>query len=159
MSKLLAVDLGIKTGLALFNRPVSEQDIGLKWYRSHNLGSSERLRRAVYSLLNSQPGVELLVLEGGGPLADIWQREAARREIRVLVTSAETWRYKLLLPRQQRSGASAKQNAEALARRVIEFSDAPNPTSLKHDAAEAILIGIWGMLEAGWLTELPADLK
>ena len=30
---------------------------------------------------------------------------------------------------------------------------AAHPTSLRHDAAEAILIGLWGVLEVGWLDE------
>ena len=29
------------------------------------------------------------------------------------------------------------------------------PTSLRHDAAEAILVGLWGVLSAGWLRALP----
>ena len=44
------------------------------------------------------------------------------------------------------------------ARAVIEWSGAKRPTSLRHDAAEAILIGLWGALELGWLAELPQEL-
>jgi hypothetical protein len=45
--------------------------------------------------------------------------------------------------------------AAQLARNVIEWSGARRPTSLRHDAAEAILIGLWGVLSAGWLRALP----
>ena len=48
---------------------------------------------------------------------------------------------------------------EPLARRVIEWSNAPRPTSLRHDAAEAILIGLWGVLQAGQLPRLPTELR
>ena len=72
--------------------------------------------------------------------------------------SAETWRELFLLPRDQQSGAQAKLVAARLARRVIEWSGAPRPTSLRHDAAEAILVGLWGVLNAGWLRRLPSDL-
>jgi hypothetical protein len=41
---------------------------------------------------------------------------------------------------------------------VIEWSGAARPTSLRHDAAEAILIGLWGLLEAGWMGRLPDEL-
>lgn len=154
MESLLAIDLGIKTGLVLYGR-----DGRLRWYRSRNFGSADRLRRAVHGLLAELPELSRLVLEGGGPLADIWEREALRREIAVMRISAEDWRRVLLYPRQQRNGPQAKRYAARLARRVIEWSDAPRPTSLRHDAAEAILIGLWGVLEAGWLKELPEEIK
>jgi hypothetical protein len=50
-----------------------------------------------------------------------------------------------------RSGTQAKDVADRLARRVIEWSAAARPTSLRHDAAEAILAGLWGVKELGWL--------
>ena len=46
VSSLLAVDLGLKTGLALYG-----EDGKLRWYRSKNFGTTARLKRAVYSLL------------------------------------------------------------------------------------------------------------
>lgn len=55
---LLAVDLGLRTGLALYGA-----DGRLRWYRSQNYGSAERLRRAVYAELNAMP--ELRVLQTG----------------------------------------------------------------------------------------------
>ena len=72
--------------------------------------------------------------------------------------SAEEWRSLFLLPRDQRSGDQAKRVADGIARRVVEWSDAPRPTSLRHDAAEAILIGLWGVIDVGWLTTAPASL-
>jgi hypothetical protein len=55
----------------------------------------------------------------------------------------EDWRKSLLLPYQRRSGADAKAAADGLARDVIDRSGAKRPTSLRHDAAEAILVGAW----------------
>lgn len=153
MTTLLAIDLGLRAGLALFRN-----DGRLVWYRSHNFGSTERLRRGVYSILGEQPELAWLVLEGGGNLAEIWQREAARRNIQTLQIGAETWRQRLLYQREQRSGPQAKQTADELARRVIVWSHAPRPTSLRHDAAEAIMIGLWGVLTVGWLDQ-PPDLR
>ncbi len=154
MGSLLAVDIGIKTGLALFS------DNGrLIWYRSHNFGTVSRLRRAVRFLLDSIPDLSWLVLEGGGTLADIWENEALRRKISTHRISAETWRNAFLYKREQRSGTQAKRNAEELARLVIDWSDAPRPTSLRHDAAEAIMTGLWGTLHVGLLEKLPDSLK
>ena len=99
-----------------------------------------------------------LVVEGGGPLSDVWTDAAATRGIAIMRISAEGWRSALLYPREQRSGQMAKRVADQLARRVIEWSGARRPTALRHDAAEAILIGLWGVLELGWLASLPAGV-
>jgi hypothetical protein len=131
----------------------------LVWYRSRNFGTADRLRRAIRHLFTEMDALQILVIEGGGPLADIWTREAARRNITVRRIGADQWRKELLYPRQQRTGPQAKRSADPLARRVIEWSDAPRPTSLRHDAAEAILIGLWGVLQTGWLPALPDSLR
>ena len=154
MASLLAVDLGLRIGLALYRR-----DGRLLWYRSQNLGTAARLRRAVRGLFGDIPDLARLVIEGGGPLADILAREADRRGVPARRISAEDWRRRLLLVREQRNGHQAKRNADDVARRVIEWSGAPRPTSLRHDAAEAILVGLWGVLDLGWLDTLPAELR
>lgn len=106
-------------------------------------------------MLDELPRLRYLVLEGGGHLADIWKREGVKRQLQIRQISAEQWRRQLLYPRQQRSGAGAKVHATELARRIIGWSNARRPTSLRDDAAEAILVGLWGVLEVGWLTQLP----
>ena len=150
MAELLAVDMGLRTGLALFG-----DDGRLRWYRSQNFGSPARLKRGAYGVLKDIPDLAWLVIEGGGPLAETWSREAERRNIQVLRTDAGRWRQVLLHAREQRSGAQAKEHADVLAREVIAWSGAKKPTSLRHDAAEAILAGLWGVLQVGWLDELP----
>ena len=104
-------------------------------------------------------GLDRIVVEGGGTVAESWLREAARRGIEARRVDAGDWREPLLLPRDRRTGKAAKEQAQELARRVIEWSDAPRPTSLRHDAAEAILVGLWGVLDAGWLPNLPDELR
>jgi hypothetical protein len=151
---LLAVDIGLRTGLALFR-----QDGRLQWYRSQNFGTVTRLRRGVRGVLAAIPELAWLVLEGGGSLAEVWRREADQRSIRVRQISAEAWRERMLYPREQRTGAQAKAHATDLARRVIVWSHARRPTSLRDDAAEAILVGLWGALEVGWLPGLPDELQ
>lgn len=151
---LLGVDLGLSTGLALYG-----QDGRLRWYRSKHFGSATRLRRAVRPMLAEIPHLTWLVVEGARPLADIWLREADRRRFTTRQISAEDWRRLLLYPRQQRSGRQAKQTAAEMARRVIDWSGAARPTALRHDTAEAILIGLWGVLEIGWLDDLPPQVR
>ena len=151
---LLAVDLGLRTGLALF-----DQSGQLRWYRSQNFGSKARLKRGAYGLLRDVPDLAWVVVEGGGDLAAVWAREAERRGARVVQIQATTWRRRLLLPRDRRDGATAKARADDLARQAIEILGADRPTSLRHDAAEAILVGVWGLLKVGWLKELPPALR
>ncbi len=154
MASLLAVDLGVRTGLALYGR-----DGKLRWYRSRNFGTIQRLRRGVSAVLDGISDIALLVLEGGGELAEIWEREAAQRSLKIIKINAELWRKEFLYPREQRSGAEAKQKADLLARRVIVWSGVRKPTSLQHDAAEAILTGLWGVIDVGWLKSLPPELR
>jgi hypothetical protein len=152
--RLLAVDLGLKTGLALYG-----QDGKLCWYRSQNFGTARRLKSGVHGLLGTIKGLRCLVLEGGGRLALIWEREAKRLGISVKRISAEQWRGRFLYPREQRSGIIAKRSADELARRIIDWSGAVRPKSLRHDTAEAIMIGLWGVLEMGWLDQVPEELR
>ena len=154
MSSLLAVDIGLKTGLALYGR-----DGRLVWYRSQNFATLARLRRGARGVLEDVSNAEWLVLEGGGPVAEAWKREAERRSIRVLQISADDWREQLLYARERRNGPQAKHNADEVARRVIEWSRASRPTSLRHDAAEAILVGLWGVMEVGWLSGMPEEIR
>ncbi len=152
--KLLAVDAGLRTGLAVYAR-----NGHLLCYRSHHLGKTSTLRRAAARLIAEFQPLSWLIVEGGGPQADVWIHLAERTGIEVRAVAAERWRAELLHARQQRNGHDAKRAAGDLARRVIAWSEAKNPTSLRHDAAEAILIGLWGLRTVGWLQAFPTELK
>jgi hypothetical protein len=154
MPSLLAIDLGLKTGLALY-----AGNGKLLWYRSHNFGTTERLRRGVPGILDGIPDLSVVVIEGGGNLATVWRKEAERRGLTLHRIDAGEWRQLFLYSREQRSGLDAKRNAGEIARTVIEWSDALRPTSLRHDAAEAIMIGLWGVFKVEWLNELPKELQ
>ena len=154
MESLLAVDLGLRTGLALYERSGR-----LLWYRSKNFGSKDRLRRGVHAVLAEIPSLGWLVLEGDRSLAEIWKHGTKGRHVSVRCVSAEVWRSRLLYPREQSSGPKAKQSADEMARKIIEWSEAARPTSLRHDAAEAILIGLWGVLDLGWLKRNPLQIR
>ena len=153
MPSLLAVDVGVRTGLAVYR-----DDGRLIWYRSRNFGAAVRLKRAIPALLHEAFDPTYVVLEGGGPLAEHWATAAERHGSHVRRVSAEEWRALFLLQREQRSGEQAKRVADTVARRVVEWSDAARPTSLRHDAAEAILIGLWGVMRVGWLKSIPPAL-
>lgn len=140
--RLLAVDVGVHCGLALFER---DGRLCQSW--SRNFGNRSRLKTAVHAFLGEIPDLAYLVLEGRGDLAVLWQREGKRRGLRVLTISAETWRARLLLPRHRRSGRQAKRHAGPLARQALVDAGLSPPASLTIDRAEAILVGLWAVEE------------
>jgi len=147
------VDAGLRAGIAIYSG-----DGRLESYRSTNFGALARLKRGVYSVMRDVEGLTAVVVEGGGTFADPWLREIERRGVSGARVDAGIWREKLLLPRDRRSGVDAKEQADIVARRIIAWSGAPKPTSLRHDAAEAILIGLWGVLRVGWVDAVPQEV-
>lgn len=137
-ARLLAIDLGLRCGWAAF-----DGEGRLLAYGSRHFGSRGMLRKAIPRILDEYPQLSLLVVEGGGDLFVPWEKEAARRGIGVKQIMGEDWRKTLLLPRDRQTGKDAKAAADIVAREVIERSGAKRPTSLRHDAAEAILAGAW----------------
>ncbi len=154
MAALLAVDVGLHTGLALFNAGGR-----LQWARSNHVASAARLREAAPALLRLAPDVTHLYFEGGGQLADIWRRTGEKRGLALVQVSAETWRPAILFDRERHNGPMAKQHADKLARNVFLWSGLKPPKAMRDDTAEAILIGLYGVLQLGWLDALPEPLR
>lgn len=151
---MLAVDLGLRTGFAWFGRRGQ-----VLAYRSQHFGTRSALRGGAREVLREREGTAVAVLEGDRTLARIWAREAERSGIVPIEVRPETWRERLLHRRERRSGARAKQAAGELAEQIIHWGDAPAINGeLRHDTAEALCIGLWGLLAAGWIDELPAGL-
>lgn len=142
--KIMAVDLGLKTGMALF-----AEDGRLCWARSHNFGTVTRLKKGVSTLLGQVPGLDLLVLEGGGRLASVWEKEARRRGIGVVLVSADVWRRRFFHPGQRRGKARAKLSAVEAALGIMRRSGVSPALRPRHDAAEAIMAGLWALVELG----------
>ena len=153
-SALLAVDLGLRTGLAVYDR-----NGRLQSYSSRNFGSRERLKRGAEATLRETGDIAWLIVEGDAALGRIWARAAERRGAQTVSVPAERWREALLHPSERRSGVQAKRAADTLAKLVISWSGLARPTALRHDAAEAILAGLWGCLGVGLLAEVPPPLR
>ena len=147
---LLAVDIGLHTGLAFFS-----SDRELLWYRSHHVPNPATLKKLVASVLRQQPRPTHLYLEGGGQLADIWIKDAEKLAIPARQLQAHHWRPKFFYQRQHSNRNTAKKEADTLARQVIAKLGGKKPTSLRHDAAEAVLIGLFALIELGWIPEWP----
>lgn len=150
----LAVDAGLRTGLAGFDRSGR-----LLWCRSQHLPDMTRLKRFIRGELAVLPDLEQVVLEGGGDVARAWQRETQRLAgVGFMVISAEEWREAFLHPRERTGGRKAKDTAGILARRVAVWSGGRRPVTLRHDAAEAVMAGFYGVWRKGWLKVSPLDV-
>lgn len=147
---LLAVDAGLHTGLALYDR-----NGRLLWYRSHHLADQQKLKRLITKLLRTTPLPTHIYLEGGGPLAALWQRETLKLSRVFVQLHADKWRERLFYARQHKNSHMAKQQAREMAARVIRHLGHKKPTGLRHDTAEAILIGLYGLLDLGWIADWP----
>jgi len=145
---LLAVDLGLKAGLALYG-----EEGRLRWYRSTNFGTMTKLKAGLRTVIAQAGPLAWLYAEGDRHQFELWAKEATRIGASVRHVAPETWRPSLLWARERRSGVDAKESADRLAREVIRWSSAKEPTSLRHDAAEAILIGLFGVIEQGWVKQ------
>jgi hypothetical protein len=152
-ARLLAVDLGVRTGFAAFDGTGRLLRVG-----SRNLGSRGRLRAAAAGFRRELGRVDVLVLEGDRTLAGAWEREFLPWGTEVVLVEAERWRRALLHPRERRDAATAKAAAGELARLAVDHLGGSRPPSLRHDAAEAVLIGVWGLRTSGWIAAWPPGL-
>lgn len=147
MNTLLAVDLGVKTGYALYS------DNGdLIRYHSHNFGNAQRLKKGVHGILKSCKNLQHLYIEGGGKLEKYWSKEAAKLGVKVNQLHAHDWRKEIYpTAKHQDKSKQTKIFAEKKALEILSKQNAPAPSSLTHDVAEAILIGYYACLQIGWI--------
>ncbi|MCB9639679.1 MAG: hypothetical protein H6727_12370 [Myxococcales bacterium] len=153
MRRLLAVDLGLRMGMALYEQ--EEETLRLAWFRSHHFANRQQWKKGVYQILVGIEDLESVWVEGDKLLGETWQRLAEKRGARFFEASAETWRADILLPREQRSGAEAKRYALQKAGAIIDLMGEGASKGLRDDAAEAILFGLWAVAQEGW-AEIPA---
>ena len=147
---LLSADLGVKTGMALFS-----SEPRLIWYRSQNYGNKNRLKTDVHNILKDFSPSDIILVEGGGELLKIWKNEAVKKRMEFIQVYAEDWREDLLFKRQFKDGLSAKKHATNLAMKVVNLYSQKKPLPMIHDAAEAILAGLWGIHTKGWISGFP----
>lgn len=136
--RLLAIDLGLRTGFAVYDAGV------LVRYSSTRFPSRAALKKAAWGVLREIDAVDRVVAEGDRKLAEIWERAASKQGAEFICIDADRWRGELLFDRERRGAHVAKQSAMDLASLVIDHDEAPRPRGLlTDDVAEAILIGLW----------------
>ena len=147
-TRLIAIDLGLKSGVAIYGSN------GLVAYRATRFPSKRAIKEAAWSVLYGVNGLQHVFVEGDRALAAHWRRAAEQQGLSFQSVAPERWREALLLPRERRSAADAKQSARRHALTLIRASEAPLPKGpLTSDVAEAILIAHWAARSLGWSTE------
>lgn len=152
--RLIAVDLGLRTGVACFGA-----DGTLRYARARRFANRTRLRAAIPSLLTGEGPLAWVVVEGDPALARLWTRAAERLGAQTLRVAPHVWRDALLLPRERRSGQDAKSAALRDAQRLLADAGRSPVVPLKHDAAEAALIGLWALSQVTWPSASPAGAR
>jgi len=82
---LLAVDLGLRAGLAWYDTAGRLQS-----YRSTNFGANARLKQGAYRMMQEHPELSWVMLEGDHNLAEAWMRHAKKQRAHSQCISAET---------------------------------------------------------------------
>ena len=150
---LLAVDLGMKAGLAWFG-----EDGRLLRCRTVHFPNRTVLKKAMPAILDELP-LDCAVIEGGGPVAALWKKEIVKRDLPYIQTCAEAWREDILWLRERRNGPQAKEHALQLAMKVLRWSNVTLSSPLADDAAEAVLCGLWAERKFGIIEEFPNELR
>lgn len=145
---LLALDLGLRFGWACY-----QQDSRLVAYGSHHCGQANKLNSVAYQSIIRLPKGSALIVEGGGDLLKYWTKYALKYDIDLFNIHAERWRTDCLPARCLNDGKRAKKEAINLSQSLILSRAGRGATSLRHDTAEACLIGWWGLRELGWINE------
>jgi len=138
---LLAIDLGLRTGLAYFAAEGSEKGT-LRRFGSKHFGSRTTLRRGAAGMLRAAGTIAHLVMEGDAQIAHLWAQVATSYGATWEIVSPDRWRRELL-GLSDLDSRSWKARADHAAREVIAHSRLRVPNQIRHDAAEAILIGAW----------------
>lgn len=146
MRSILGIDLGIKTGLAHFL-----ENGKLISYWSHNFGTRNKLRKGVYTILTNiarERQIKCIVIEGSKIFAKPWTNMAKRLNVDCHIVEPHIWREQLF-GKKDITSQDAKKKATVYARKIIINSGLSPPKYLNHNAAEAILIGFWGVINFG----------
>ena len=151
---LLAVDLGMKAGLAWFG-----EDGRLLRCRTVHFPNRTVLKRAMPAILDELPNLTHVVIEGGGPVAALWKKEIIKRDLPFIQTCAEEWREDILWLRERRNGPQAKEHALQLAAKVLRWSNITLTSPLADDAAEAVLCGLWAARKFHLIEDYPNELR
>ena len=162
---LMAVDLGLKSGISLFN-----SDGNLLRYEQFLFGRTN-LRKTFEDIIqkwedevttddedeNDPWKITHIAIEGGDvEILDKWAEAAPNQSI--LRVSPEEWRSELLSKKEGQNGSTAKEASRLIARQIVgdfglmEDHVGKFPT----DVAESVCLGMYVSRRLGWIEREPA---
>jgi len=143
-------------GRAVTHLVIEGGDVELRrqWEEAVAQETAERAAEAVEAAEDEDAApVPAPVAAGGG-------FGAGAGELRVMVVEPRAWRRALLTPKEQKTGKLAKAAARLIARQVVAEcsaqADARHEGAFNTDAAEAVLLGFFSVLELGWEHRSPS---
>jgi predicted phosphodiesterase len=166
---LLAVDLGLKSGVSLFNSQGALVRYEQFYFQKDTLQrDAGKLIEQWQVDLNDEMTetddhddkpykVTHIAIEGAdGYMLRAWAAAAPNQSI--LRVSPDEWRSDLLLAKEKTSGATSKAAARLIARQVVEDFGMMERHSGKFptDVAEAVVIGLYVARKLGWIHREPA---
>ena len=160
---LLAVDLGLKSGVALFGR-----DGTLLRYEQFHFEKKSLVEAAKHLVeswestvneVDEEEGglphrITHIALEGAnGYMLQAWAD--ARSDLSILRVPPEEWRADLLLAKERTSGSNAKAASRLIARQIVDdFGVMSNHQGkFTTDVAEAVCMGFYVGRKLGWIEE------
>jgi Icc-related predicted phosphoesterase len=159
---LLAVDLGLRTGVSLYN------DIGkLIRYENFHFDSADDLKNAANRILHEWEAdasssstsqtwsITRIAIEGGDPpLREAWH-QASNGKQALLHVKPEEWRADLLTGKEKLNGENAKAASRLIARQIVaDYGDAAlelHDGKFQTDMAESVLLGLHVARRLGWM--------
>ena len=162
---LLAVDLGLRSGVSMYNSqgqllryeqfhfdretlPQVARDIVEDWEFECN-DSSDKANEATRKPFR----ITHIAIEGGDPVfREAWAE--TRGDVSVLSVPPEEWRAGLLTKKERKSGKDAKAAARLIARQVVsEFGTMDlHDGKFKTDVAESVVLGMYVARKLGWIS-------
>tara|TARA_B100000513_G_scaffold195634_1_gene126799 strand:- start:126 stop:2048 length:1923 start_codon:yes stop_codon:yes gene_type:complete len=161
---LLAIDVGLRNGLALYSGNGSL--LRFEYLEAESVAELEERAVGVFASWPAElpegwgahgyTRITHVVCEGGDlPLRAAWESEAALHGARYGEVLAHSWRKNLLSKKEQKSGQLAKAAARLIARQLVNDYGAGAAGShqgkMQTDMAEAILVGYHSIHQLGWL--------
>jgi Icc-related predicted phosphoesterase len=148
---LLAVDLGLRTGTAVFDRNGTILAVDTWHFRDH-----DALRKGLQNLFETH-NISHVVIEGeDGKLFGTWRQAVERldQSVHLARVIADDWRRVLLTNKERRDARKAKSAAGLIAKQLLVLqnsSSVPVTKKLSADAAEALLVGHYSVRLLGWV--------
>jgi Icc-related predicted phosphoesterase len=152
---LLAVDLGLRTGTAVFDR--NGTVLAVDTWRFHD---PESLDLGLKDILTAH-NITHVVIEGEDrKLFYIWRRAIEKFEgVQLARVVADDWRRMLLSKKEMRDARKAKSAAGLIAKQVLKDNEDLRDKKLSSDAAEALLVGRYAVRVLGWITSKEPPVK